>query len=427
MKYLITIIIYFCFPICSFSLSPKDITDQKENEKMRQNVVMLTIAINDFNHDGLGHLECIYNAKTFIEPLESSFSNNYKKASFIHSYDNEQNTSTQIQSLFDEWKTSALDGNPVRNLAILYLSSHGNVKDSTYYFMTKDSSISGIDIFEHIKYLADAGVIVLVFIDTCHGDALYTKHFKNYACKHREGGVAFYASSSADNSAYMINKNSLFTSSIGYCLSGQDASSIGDQGILVTSLASFINRYIADASKNNNYLNQDPQTHVLEKPLVILKKCSFPYHLQFAAFNPFSRIPDLSRYHRFAESNARAKTYSTILHGVEIVSIIGAATSIGIIASQRSKINDLDDRGLDSNKNRKTARTACYCLYGSAAVFALAYGLQVVNIHHQFKKKHIADTFESIEKGYKDNYVSSVSFGPIVSDNYFGVGLTYEF
>ena len=431
MKYLTTIIIYLCFPICSFSLSHKDIAVQLENEKMRQNVVMLTIAINDFNHDGLGHLECIYNAKTFIEPLESSFSNNYKKSLFLHSYDNSQNTSIQVKGLLDMWKKEILkedgENNPCQNLAILYLSSHGCVNDSTYYFVTEDSFISGTEIVETICYLADAGVIVLVFIDTCHGDALYTKHFKNYACKHREGGVAFYASSSEDNSAYMINKNSLFTSSIGYCLSGQDASSIGDQGILASSLASFINRYIADASRNNNYLNQDPQTHVLERPLIILKKCSFPYHLQIAAFNPFAKIPDLSRYHRFAESNARAKTFSTILHSVEIASITGAATSIGIIASQRSKINDLDDRGLDSNKNRKTARTACYCLYGSTAVFALAYGLQVVNIHHQFKKNHIVDTFESIEKGYKDNYVSSVSFGPVVNDNYFGVGLTYEF
>ena len=338
-----------------------------------------------------------------------------------------------MKDLLDKWKKEILkedgENNPCQNLAILYLSSHGCVKDSTYYFVTEDSFISGTEIIETICYLANAGVKVLVFIDTCHGAALFKKHFRKDMIIHKLGGVAFFASSSDINSSYRVSGESLFATSISYCLSGQYTASISDGSISVSSLEAFVKNNIETIAKKRKIENQDPETQLTDniKNFIVLKKCKFPYHLQFAAFNPFAKVPDLSDYSRFAESNARAKTYSTILHGFEIASIIGAATSIGIIASQRSKIKDLDDRGLDSNKNRKTARMACYWLYGSTAVFALAYGLQVVNIHHQFKKKHIVDTFESIEKGYKDKYVSSVSFGPVVNNNYLGVGLTYEF
>lgn len=452
MKYLFVSILCSLLPLVSFSqnddIVPKgsrspmsDLLEKKGEKTTRDNIIMLSIAIDDFVPGEFGHLECTYNAKKFIEPLEASFTNNYRNTSFVHSYDDASNNSEQIQELLKKWKEKAVNNNPNKNIAVLYLSSHGYLSgDSTYFFVTSNSrkdkirstAISSNEIIQYVKYLTDAGVLVIVFVDTCHGEALYKEHIKNdFNIKNDKGGVAFFAASSSNNSAYIVNQNSLFTASIGYCLSGQDVSSISDNGfILLSSLESFIKRDISNKTSNINYKNQNPQTFLSRncQNFVILKECKpFAYHLRLSDFNPFAKVPDLSQYSRFAQSNAKARTYSTILHGVEIVSLATVVTSVGIILNQQSKINDLDSRGLNSNSNRKTARTACYCLYGSAAMLALAYGFQVVNIHHQFKRKHIVDTFESIEKGFKDNYVSTISLGPVVGNDYLGLGLTYNF
>lgn len=93
------------------------------------------------------------------------------------------------------------------DVVILYFSGHG-VLDANppmnreYYFIPSDAvrdnprstAVSGTEIRRYVDRMVDKGAFVLVFVDTCHGEALFPGGMDSAG----KGGAAFFASSAAD-------------------------------------------------------------------------------------------------------------------------------------------------------------------------------------------------------------------------------------
>lgn len=101
----------------------------------------------------------------------------------------------------DEALSSARSG----DIVMLYFSGHGIVASnpyvaSEYYFIPYDivkenpqaSAVSGAEIRQYIDAISRKGALVLVFVDTCHSEAIYPGKSTN-----GDGRVAYFASSEA--------------------------------------------------------------------------------------------------------------------------------------------------------------------------------------------------------------------------------------
>ena len=94
------------------------------------------------------------------------------------------------------------------DVVMLYFSGHGVLADNIYvgkeyYFITSDTNVndpqrtavSGAEIRGYVEKIASRGAFVFVFADTCHSEAL----FPSTLGTGNKGGMAFFASSSADS------------------------------------------------------------------------------------------------------------------------------------------------------------------------------------------------------------------------------------
>ncbi|MBQ9173322.1 MAG: SEL1-like repeat protein [Bacteroidales bacterium] len=119
------------------------------------------------------------------------------------------------------------------DVVMLYFSGHGvlarNVDvGNEYYFVTSDTrvddpqrtAVSGAEIRSYIEQIYSKGAFVLVFVDTCHSEAL----FPSASEVGGRGGIAFFASSSRDSQTIenILLRSTDFTEALVDLLQGEN-------------------------------------------------------------------------------------------------------------------------------------------------------------------------------------------------------------
>ncbi|MBQ7273311.1 MAG: SEL1-like repeat protein [Bacteroidales bacterium] len=139
--------------------------------------------------------------------------------------------------------STARDGDVV----LLYFSGHGDIASNVYvgreyYFVTSDTradniqvtGVSGAEIRSYVEQMASKGAFVLVFVDTCHSEAL----FPSTSGLTGRGGMAFFASSSSESQTVEngLLRSTDFTEALAEMLLGENIS--GD--LTVSGMASVL-------------------------------------------------------------------------------------------------------------------------------------------------------------------------------------------
>lgn len=300
------------------------------------------------------------------------------------------------------------------DVVIVPIFSHGEIVDGEYYLICSDTNsenypgtaISGSELRNYFEKMANNGAIVIVFLDTCHAEAL----FENSDFSPRSNGsIVYFASSRSYEEAKEINQQSRFSSAILNIFQNKEKYAFNEYGYAtINSMDAKIREVLGAVTESNRqepikkaFSNND---NIYDYPIIKEKEIIQPPHI-WKEPKPFSP---------FAVSNYKGKGLDYALISLEGLSIASFVTCGVIQEVCKKKLMNTSEAEL-RNQYRITGRNAAIGCWASAGVFLTSYFLKVWHVRYQFKIKFIEDQYAALD------------IKPIISPTNNGLMLVYNF
>lgn len=293
------------------------------------------------------------------------------------------------------------------SIVIVVIASHGINTASDYYLITSDTkssdmsntAISGKFLRESFEKIAAKGARVLVFVDTCHAEALYGGEIY-------QGKVHYFASSAVNETSKEIETKSPFSEKLCEVLNSKvkDLAGINDGFIMLSGIRSQLEASVKNIAKT---YHQTFRTYPSEDELVdvaILKSSQVKKA-------PISAKPFLP----WSVSERGGVAFDYAMIGIEGASLVSFVTC-GIVQEVcKKRIANNDAAGYSSEVYRNHGRNAAIGCCVSAGVMCASYIARTVHVYCQYKLK------------YKEDQYATISVYPNATSSYAGVQIAFKF
>ena len=212
-----------------------------------------------------------------------------------------------------------------RDLVIISITSHGDTIKQTreYVLVCSDGTIQGSQLNYYIEEIAKKGAYVFVFVDTCHGEALFDNISKNNNSSELEnigGFVVYYASSMRKGYSKQIEYDLAFTQRIINIFSGKvdDSFSRDDNWTNINKIEACVNTAFTGEKIEKKY----------------------PQHPNMKIF-PEGKADNIRMTHLFKRIDSEKNPcylYLGVAGGLNINPTPNANLNIGVDINQRHKI-----------------------------------------------------------------------------------------
>ena len=365
----------------------------------KEKIHLLSIAIDSFRD-----FESLYSTKNLIglkSAWENVFPISYKRGyfNFLEGNVKRNDIVNSIREL-----DSATDQN---SLVIVVIASHGTNTTSDYYLISSDTesfdvpstAISGKFLRDSFEKMADKGARILVFIDTCHAEALY-------GGGEYQGKVYYFASSAINETSKEIETESPFSKKLCEVLNSKvkDLAGINDGFIMLSGIRSQLEASIKNITKKyQQTFRAYPSEDMLEESAILKSAQVKKAPISASPFLPWS----------VSERNGVAFDYAMIvLEGVSLASFV----TCGIVQEVcKCKISKNDKAGYSSEVYRNRGKNAAIGCCVSAGVLCASYIARTAHVYCQYKLK------------YKEDQYATISVYPNASPSFTGVQFALNF
>lgn len=166
--------------------------------KEMPNCVVVTLGVGAFNDENITQLKYVdQDCEEFFASVSYYLSFDYNCVRKQLPQEGVKRTLKEAFSLFEQTVSESSSG----DIVMFYLSGHGETERGQYYFPMYDSSLTpqlnnlltGTHIADYAERIAEKGVIVLVFLDTCKSGSI------NLIAKDSvtNGGIAYFPASTS--------------------------------------------------------------------------------------------------------------------------------------------------------------------------------------------------------------------------------------
>ncbi len=184
--YLISVLSFlFFFPFVCFSQERTGYYDNGDLLQKR-NISVLAIGIRDYGNRGKGRLM----SANILNDYNDSIIQNNLNYEFLPPLIGTVTANSVSQQLADLTGRHDL----ANQVVIIHIIGHGKVENGKYLLMCSDDDIPGDDIVDCLKYIANQGALVVLFLNTCYSGALLDKYTPSIITG--DGAIAFFGSSS---------------------------------------------------------------------------------------------------------------------------------------------------------------------------------------------------------------------------------------
>ena len=405
MKKYILLIIF----ICSINLTWGNdyIKERKINAELirpvgieNENLVLLSVAIDQFEDttNCYSQLACSKNLPNLKDICEHVLRKSYRKVT-PHILEKNVKRDKIVHELQD--LTLHADKN---STVIIILASHGSYDNNEYYFIATDTdsknlsktAIGGTDLCNIFNKMADNGAKVLVFIDTCHGEALYKDNCNN-------SNVYYFASATASQTSKEYDGKSAMTHKLYELLSSKIDCSTGF--ISLYDIAYTLKDIVDRTAKQDFCCYPDIDT---------IKKNNFNvlrYIEELPSFNTQALIP-------WKMSNERKGIDATLvtLEGVSFASFIACGVGQEICKNKIDKM----ETDFEAMKYRQYGKNLAWGCCASATVFLTSYIWRLCNVQWEYRK-----TFK--KNSSLDTSTLNLCVNPYLAQDYTGISMTINF
>ena len=221
------------------------------------NIRLLTIGIGSFEEkkhfDYLHSFKELNNFKKAVKYLNQS-KYVYPPHLFNKSTVNLADVRRELENLYQESNKS--------DVVIISILSHGAVENNEYYLVCSDTkmsdyngtALSGTELRSLVQRIANKGVLVLLFLDTCHSAAL----FKGKEDDIKKGSIAIYASADSSETAKEIEFKSYFSKTITEIFTGVHDVYGNHEYATLSSIASQVSTSLGNVKDNIGRQYQHP-------------------------------------------------------------------------------------------------------------------------------------------------------------------------
>ena len=299
------------------------------------------------------------------------------------------------------------------DVVVISILSHGENRDGEYYLICSNTknedfyntTISGKDLRSYFEKMADKGAIVLVFLDTCHAAAIFSK---NSYTPEGNGSIAYFASSNSNESAKQIYEETRFTQAVIDIFQNKNVYANYDGFITIGS----IDGQLKNALKSSG-INQTPSSmyytnHSHFDNYPILKKIEMGDFGSIwdypAVWNPFKCSPQ-----QYGRELDLALVVSECASAVGLITcgILQEIYKNNIVASPTDPLQIIEN-----NSYRNKGKNASYGCWTCAGILVGSYLTRTIHVYHSSKKKY--------ERDYN---ITSLNIRPLISPDYSGLYL----
>jgi len=421
MKVIYLLLSLLCFSICSeaqivnmgasASSSKVDKKTPIYREITKDNVRLLTIGVGGFEDSKFEKLNSVSTLNKF-----KKVSDNYLRLSYRHhpsaTFLNKTNVNTrEIREAFEKLVNISSQSDVV----IISILSHGEVINGEYYLICSNTdsrnyettAISGVEIRSFLEKMANKGALVLLFLDTCHAAALFEKASFSPTSN---GSIAFFASSMSNQKAKEIYQKCRFTETLLDIFLNENKHAFNEDGyVTIKSLDAQIKAALGAITKENQqqpYYKEFTNHSNLGDYPIIKEKEFVEYGSIWKNPLPFSPL---------AVSPNNGKTLDYCLVGVECLSLIGMIVFGPIMQPYyKNKISG-ETNVFARNDYREKGKNAAVGFCISTGFFLSSYIIRTLHVHNQLKID------------FKEQQFASVDISPVVSAEFNGLALVFNF
>ena len=340
-------------------------------QSVNENLIFLGVAIDSFNASyQFLPLEASENMNGVDVACKDVLRSTYNKISqtYLKGKVNHGKVKEALNDITQQLKTQAADETTV----IIMLASHGEYEYDgqvyKYNFITTDTEVddngkavrnmlSGDYLQKQFEEMANMGAKVLVFIDTCHAEALYGGNTYN-------GRVNYYAGCKANQKSPQIDNRNALTKELVKILTSQVSSVTSGNAIMMNAVV----RYLAGAVEAQGGMTLCYK----QKDNFMLMK-----YVERLSFNPKSLIP-------WKCSTDNHRTFDICMGGLEAASAVSLLTCGLIQSSCKVQINNKQAAdGFGVENYRRAGKTASYGCIASAGVFVISYAARVCSVNRE--------------------------------------------
>ncbi len=395
--------------ICSINLTWGNdyIKERKINAELirpvgieNENLILLSVAIDQFEDTTKCYapLECSKNLPNLKDISEHVLRKSYTK---VTPHILEKNV--KLNKITDELE-DIIPYADKNTTVIIILASHGSYDNNEYYFIATDTdsknlsktAISSTYLCNIFNKMAYNGAKVLVFIDTCYGEALYKDHCNN-------SNVYYFASSTASQTSKEYDGKSAMTHKFYELLSSKIDCSTGY--ISLYDIA-YTLKDIVDRSAKQDFCSYPDIDTIKKNNFNVLR-----YIEDLPPFNTEALIP-------WKMSNKRKGVDVTLvtLEGVSLASIIACGIGQEVC---KCKINKMET-DFEAMKYRQYGKNFAWGCCASATVFLTSYIWRLCNVQWEYRK--------NFEKNSSfDTSTLSFRVNPYLAQDHTGISMIINF